>query len=381
MAFNLQSHTELTNLQTTEDVSLGIMRWGTSNSFPQTLKNLITQSPTAKPVIDRTAKFLMGGSFEGEDIIVSPYGLTLKKVVSNLAMSYAIHEAFSMQMNYNIKGIVAGINPMDIAEERFNRFDELNYSSKIGYHQDFGRNAVERKLIANIPNKGDIKWFNRFNPSEVLAQMEKEGFDNYLGQILYHTEVGHSSYPIPPLQSVINYVLADIENSILMRKESSTGFISSYILKTTLDSEDPNLIALETAIESAQGARGAGKVITFSGMSPEDLQATVLEEIGTGSAGAKGVVDAATAADELISKKIIGAYLIPPILAGTEVSTGFSTQALKDAYFVFNSITQVGRDTIESEINRVLKNSVFDIKEIKLNKLTLDEDEMEDKDV
>ena len=211
--------------------------------------------------------------------------------------------------------------------------------------------------------------------------MEKEGFDNYIGQILYHTEVGHSSYPIPPLQSVINYVLADIENSILMRKESSTGFISSYILKTTLDSEDPNLIAFEEAIESAQGARGHGKVITFSGMSPDDLQATVLEEIGTGSAGAKGVVDAATAADELISKKIIGAYLIPPILAGAEVSTGFSTQALKDAYFVFNSITQVGRDTIESEINRVLKNSVFDIKEIKLNKLSLDEEEMEEENV
>ena len=60
--------------------------------------------------------------------------------------------------------------------------------------------------------------------------------------------LGPSKYPVPPLQSVINFVLSDVENSILVRKETSTGFVSSYILKSTLDYDDANLIAMENSI-------------------------------------------------------------------------------------------------------------------------------------
>lgn len=374
MAFNLQSHRELTQIETVEDTSLGIMKWGRTNSFPQTLVNLIDQSPAAKPAVSRTAKFIKGAGFVGEDEIVSPYGLTLKRVVSILADDYATFEAFALQCNYNLKGQVVGINPLRITDLRYNRFDELNYASKIGYHSNFGLNDEVVKNVNKSVTSGDIRWFNRFNPKVVLDQIKatKGGIDNYLGQVLYHTETGHSSYPLPPLQPAINYVLSDVENSILVRKETSTGFINSYLLKTTMDSEDPNLIALENAIIEAQGARGTGKVITMSGLSPEDVASTLLEEIGGGAGSAGAIIDAATSAYELSSKVINGAYLIPPILAGTDQKSGFSAPDLEDAYFVFNSITQIGRDTIEQELNRVLKYSVFDVRNISINKLSLD---------
>ena len=157
-----------------------------------------------------------------------------------------------------------------------------------------------------------------------------------------------------------------------MRKETSTGFINSYLLKSTLDSEDPNLIALENAIVDAQGARGSGKVITLSGLSQEDVAANLLEEIGGGAGSAGAVIDAAISTYELDSKVINGAYLIPPILAGTDQKVGFSAPDLDAAYFVFNTITQGGRDTIEQEVNRVLKESVFETKSIKIIKLKLD---------
>lgn len=383
MAFKLEAHKEITQIHTYQDPSLGIMKWGTTNCFPQTLANIIEQSPTAKPAVKRTSLFYKGAKFEGEDIIVSPYGLTLKKVVSIMADDYAMFEAFALQCNFNIKGEVVGINPLRITDLRFNEFDELNFSSKIGYHPNFGRNSIVTKTIDSNVTKGNIKWIDRFNPDAVLSQIDKTkgGISNFNGQILYHTETGHSSYPIPPLQACINFVLSDVENSILVRKETCTGFINSYLLKTTMSSEDPALIALQCALEEAQGARGNGKIIAMTGLAPDDLTATVLEEIGSGASGSKTIIDSATNANELIEKKIHGAYLIPPILAGADVNTGFSTTELEDAYFVFNTQTKNGREAIESGINRILKNSVFPVKKIHLEKLRLDrKDEGENND-
>ena len=377
MSFTIQDHLELTQVETRQDQALGIMRWGRNNSFPQTLKNLIEQSPNAKPAVSRTAMFYKGAGFDGEDEIVSPQGLTLKKVVSIMADDYATFKAFALQCNYNLKGEVTSINPLRIAELRFNEFDELNFASKIGYHKDFSRNNNIRKTIRDTVTRSKIRWFNRFNPNTVIEEIERTtgGIGNYLGQLLYFSEEGHSSYPIPPLQAPINFLLSDIENSILVRKETSTGFISSYLLKTTLDSEDATLIALENAIADAQGARGAGKVITFSGLSPEDLSATLLEQIGGGAAGQKAIIDSAKVTFELDREVLIGAYLIPPALAGVDQKSGFSGEDLKEAYFTFNAITQSGRDTIEGELNRILRRSIFNTKEIRIKKLKLDMDE------
>lgn len=376
MGFEIQNYKELTQVETRQDAALGIMKWGTNNSFPQTLQNLIDQSPVAKPAISRVSKFYKGGSFEGGDTIISPSGLTLKGLVSILADDYATFDAFAIHTNYNITGRVSSMSPLRITDLRFNEFDELNTSSKLGYHPDFGLNSKVRKTITQTVTRSKIKWIDKFNPSAVLEQIEntKKGISNYNGQVLYHSEAGSSSYPVPPLQAQINYMLSDIENSILVRKETSTGFINSYVLKTMLSSTDPNLIALEKAISEAQGARGSGKIITLSGLSPDEVNNNLLEEIGSGGSGAEAIIGSCTKTYELAHKVINGAYLIPPILSGADQKTGFSSADLKEAYFVFNSITQTGRDVIESAINRVLIAGDFGIKSIKLQKLTLDEE-------
>lgn len=379
MSFNIQKHRELTQVETRQNPSLGIMNWGQDNCYPQTLKNLIQQSPSAKMATSRTSKFYKGAGFEGDDEVINAYGLTLKKMIGILADDYADFEAFAIQCNYNLKGQVTSLNPIRIATLRFNEFDELNYASKIGYHSNFGRNSEVVKTIQDHPTEGSIKWFNRFNHNAVSAQIENTegGISNYLGQVSYYSESGHNSYPVPPLQASINFVLSDVENSILVRKETSTGFINTYMLKTTLDSEDSTLIALERSIEEAQGARGTGKVITFSGLSPEEVSNTLLEEMGGGGAGSKAIIESAKMAFELNREVITGAYLIPPSLAGIDQATGFSGADLKEAYFVFNTITQGGRDAIENELNSILKHSIFKNKAIKIQKLSLDLEEIE----
>jgi len=374
MPFKIEKHKEITQVQSLQDTRLGIVKWGEDNSFPQTFKNLVTQSPVARPTVERTARFYQGGKFEYEEMIINSYGQTLKDLVKIAADDYAHFKAFALHCNYNVLGQVTGVAPLRIAELRFNELDDLNYASKIGYHRDFGKNAVYKRQFSHTVNEEDIKWIDRFNPDpEIVMQQieEARSIGNYQGQVLYYSDEGFSSYPIPPLQAPINFVLSDIENSILVRKESATGFINSYLLKTAMQPTDANLITLENAINEAQGARGSGKIITMSGMDPEELGSTVLEAIGGGGRGAKSVIESSTAAYDLAARVIHAAYLIPPILAGDDQKTGFSSPDLIDAYDVFNAITQDGRETISQSLTQVFKDSVFPIDEVNLTPLTL----------
>lgn len=376
MAFKLDLHRELTQVTTYEDSSLGIMRWGMSNSFPQTLKNLCQQSPSAKAAIKRTSTFFKGGKFEGDDQIIHRTGITLRDLVDSCSIEYAMFGGFSFNVGYNLKFETSSIMPLSVTDIRLKTLDSVYHSAKLGYHPNFGYNNNVKRTVSETVTRERIKWFDRFNPNQAQAQIEQAGkLRKWNGQILYYSNEGKSEYPVPPLQAPINFVLADIENSILVRKETTTGFINSYLLKSTLSCDDPNLKALEQAIASAQGARGTGKVITLSGLSPEEISGSILEEIGTGANGTSTIIDAATKGYELCRSVISGAYLIPPILVGVDQKSGFTSSELEDAYYVFNAITQEGRDIIEAEINKVLKVSKFAVKEIKLNKLTLDKKE------
>ena len=348
------------------------MRWGEENFFPQTLKNIIEQSPNAKPAVTRTAKFYRGGKFEGEDTIVNTYGLTLGDIVDRVAMDLATFDAFSIQTNFNMLGEATDMNPMRIEALRFNQFDELNFASKIGYYRNYGKNDVVKKSTTEIVTKEAIKFINIWNPKYAVSQIETlgGGISEYNGQILYYSGAGPSNYPIPPLQSAINFVLSDVENSILIRKETSTGFIDNYLLKTTLNYDDPNLISLENNISTMQGARGMGKIMTIAGLSEDEVGNQLLEKMGSGNSSA--IIDSAQKTFELDRQVINGVYLIPPILSGQDVSTGFSTESLKDAYNVFNAFTKPGRDRIAKEVNKILSHGNFGVEAIELVPLSLD---------
>ena len=131
--FKLEEHREMSQVTTLENVGLGIMEWGRDNSFPQTIKNIISQSPSASSAVSRTARFFKGGEFEGEDTVINPYGLTLRDLVDHMANDLAEIDGYSIQLDYNLKSVVTGVNPIDIEKCRFNSFDELGFSSKISF--------------------------------------------------------------------------------------------------------------------------------------------------------------------------------------------------------------------------------------------------------
>lgn len=382
MSYILDNHKELTQVTTLENVSLSLMNWGRTNAFPQTLKNLVEQSPNAKPAVERTATFLKGGTFEGENTVVGLNGETLKDIVAGIADDYALFRALSIHANYNIKGKVSTMQVMEIPTQRFNTFDTINYANKIGYHPNFALNSEVVKANTHSVTAGEVNWLDRFNPDpEVVTEQIKQCpdglIDNYGGQVLYISNAGYSKYPISPLQAQINFVLSDIENSILVRKETSTGFVDTYIFKTTKNPDDDNVIDFQTAVMEAQGARGMGKIIRFAGLTDEEMKSNILERIESDKAS---IMDSSIKTFELTKGQINGAYLIPPALAGIDQESGFSGEDLEEAYRVFNAITQDGRNVIENAVNRVLAAGSFGVKSIKLQPMKLEMESKEDEE-
>lgn len=380
MSFNINEHKEVAEVTMHQDTSLDIMKWGQSNAYPNTFENLIKQSPNAKPTINRTAKFLKGAGFEGEDIVINTSGMTLKQLVAELAYQQAAYGGHAIGVNYSLDGHVSEIIPYRIKDLRFRSFDDHDQYNKIGYYNDFAGISEIRKNSTKAPTKNDIQWIDIFNPNQAKLQWSalKNGISDYKGQMLYYSNSGNTRYPEPNLQSQINYVLADIENSILMRKQSSTGFINTSLLTTSLDSESTNLYNLQQDIEDSQGARGSGSVVVISGISEDTL--FEVNNLGDGGSSQKNTIDNIEKSLDLIKKQIFGAYLIPPILAGVDQNNGFSGVDLEDAYKVFNAVTREERSIIESSINRVLAISKFDVKKIKIKELKLNI-EGEDKDI
>ena len=193
--FTLDNFKENTQIVTKEDVSLKIMTWGSDNYFPQTFKNIVEQSPNAKPAVSRTSTFYKGGPFKGEDIVINTYGLTLRDVVDKAADDLALFDAFAISSNFNMEGSPTDMIPMRVETLRFNQFDELNYASKIGYHRNFGDNDVVQKNVEISVKHSDIKFINIWNPKYALEQIEKleNGIQDYNGQILYYSGAGSST--------------------------------------------------------------------------------------------------------------------------------------------------------------------------------------------
>ena len=161
--FNIENHREIVEVQTVQDPALGIMKWGRVNAFPQTLINIINQSPLAKPAVERTTKFYIGNGFEQEDFSISKLGLTLGDLYKTNSLDFSYFRALAIHVNYNMKAEITSAIPMRVADLRFKEFDELNYSSKLGYHSNFGLNSEVVKTISDHPTNGKIKWFDRFN--------------------------------------------------------------------------------------------------------------------------------------------------------------------------------------------------------------------------
>ena len=352
---------EKQRIEVTDGLSLGIQTYGLRNDYPQRIKTVTNASVTAKGCISTYQKFIQGGGFTDTVFyksVVNDRGLTCDQLLNLIAKDFADYGGFSVHLNYNILGQITDVTHIPFEHCRISLDDDSGNVSKIAVHRDWTK--LKRKTVVS---KQTIELIDVFNPiaNVVQAQIQAEGtIENYKGQILYYSIDGEMVYPKPIYDAAITDISSEAGISNVIYRNARMNFMPAGMLirkisensgprKDESGREIPDTFS--DSFKQFQGDENACKIIdveaSFDESKPEFVPFTTekfSEEMKISS--------------EMVQVKIGKVFLQPPILRAENVSTGFTLQAMQDAYEYYNSITVSERLEIERVFTRIFKNFV-----------------------
>jgi hypothetical protein len=334
-----------------------IKGYGQYNDYPQKVLEIINSSGTGRTCMDIYVKFVEGAGFTDQifaELVVNSKGERSNSLLRKSSKDLKSFNGFATLVKYN--GLALPYEYFNIPFEhcRLEIESNGNYTGRIAVHPDW---TGQTGRVFNIK---DIKYFDSFNPKEVIAQMDKVGGpENYLGQIYYCTSDGDKEYPISPFDPVIIDMLTEESVSTVKHRNAKFNFLPSGMLirkgikPRTLDNgrtdpHDPyNQEQLESAnsIKKAQGDENAAKIIVIDIDSDEEMPSFVPWE-------SKNFDRQFELTEKTVQQNISSMFLIPPVLRGIAATNalggGFGSDVITNAYNFMNSVTGNERRIIET---------------------------------
>ena len=347
-----------------DGLSLDIQNYGLKNDYPQRIKLVTSASVTAKGCISTYQKFMQGGGFTDASFykaIVNSRGLTCDQLLNRIVRDIADYGGFAVHVNYNVLGQITDVSHVPFEHCRLTVEDSEGCVTKIAIHRDW----TKLKRLTRL-SKETIRYIPLFNPIKtvVLAQIESCGsIDNYKGQIYYFSLDGDLVYPKTIYDAAITDISTEAGISNVIYRNARMNFMPAGMLirKTpqntvsvnSQDNEGREKVESDftKSFKQFQGDENACKIvdveIEFDETAPEFVPFVV----------AKNSNEMQISSD-LVKEKIGKVFLQPPILRAENVATGFTLQAMQDAYEYYNSITLSERLEIERIFAQVFKNFI-----------------------
>lgn len=354
-AFLNTAKMNLTNVKTEKErveifdgVSLDIQNYGLRNDYPQRLKMLTAASVTAKGCLQTYAKFMQGSGFEDPNFyqaVINDRQEQVDQLLNRTVKDVADFRGFAWHFNYNAMAEIVEVNFVHFEHCRLTIEDDNGRVGKIALHRDWTKKRRTTRI-----SKQTIDYIDVFNPRRdvVLAQMVAAGGpENYKGQILYYNLDGDMVYPVPIYDAAITDISTEAGVSNVMYRNTRMNFMPAGMLIRQLEEPDPKKeegrskdTSFTENFKAYQGDENACKIIDVEVDADEVKPEFVPFELK-----AKGPEMELTS--RMVSEKIGKPFLQPPILRAESVATGFTLQAMRDAYDFYNSITQPERVELE----------------------------------
>lgn len=346
---------------------LGIQAYGEDNLYPQTLKNIISASPTGSECADRFADFIEGNGFREvlfSEYVVNRKGDTADDIHALVCRDIADYGGLSLHVNYNVFGEIVELQHIPFENCRLVEEDDNGYVSKIAIHPDWSGQKTRKGGKIKV-SKENIDYIDVFNPikSVVLAQIEAAGgIEYYKGQVLWVSMAGKQTYPTGKGDRVATEMSTDEGLSNVKYRNVRNNFLPAGMVITRKGSsisydEEGNEIKYETQSEDSgfsdtiltlQGDVNANKILEVEIESEEEEPKFI--PITT-----QNYDKEFTVTDASVVERIYSAYGQEPWYCIRIGKVGFSGDILEDAFEYYNSIVSKQQRLIERTFDRIFK--------------------------
>jgi hypothetical protein len=330
-----------------------IKGYGTNNDYPQKVLEIINSSGTGRTCMDIYVKFVEGDGFTDQvlaNTILNSNGERADSLLRKFAKDLKNFNGFACLVKYN--GLAQPYEYFNVPFEncRLEIKNTGEYTGKIAVYSDW------TGLTGKPFRQADVKFINRFDPGKVQSEMiEAGGPENYLGQILYFTADGDFEYPISPFDPVITDMLTEESVSTVKHRNAKFNFLPAGVLVRkgkkprtnsdgTIDLTNPynqEQIASADWIVKAQGDMNTSKIWVVDVDADEEKPEWIPFQVNNFDRNYE-------LTEKTVQENIGKMFLIPPILRGVDVGSGFGADLMKNAYDVMNSTTGNERRMIES---------------------------------
>lgn len=326
----------------------GYLPWGKDNRYPNRLNWLIEESFTAKSCYRKLVSFMEGSGFRDSEQFVGKH--KLGRIWERSCKSGGANQTFAVHVNYNLQYKISEINYIPVSNCRYKIPKEGWEIKEIGLSDCWGKNG----FLAQS-NVVDLDIYNP-DPNVVREQIQRDGIQNYKGQVYIYTEYGEEKYPLSLFHPARESIETEVEVKLFSNSNVRNAYKPSQVFVRVGAYDSPEeKEAFQKGIKENVGGQNANKVNLLSVNSKEQIPVVLpLRNIN---------YDKEHEATRENAKEDIrnACYGIQPILLGWKGQNQLAANVneLKQAAEFFSAEVKPTQDRFKIAINEILDNSIF----------------------
>lgn len=341
------------------NTALGIQNYDIANNYPQKVEEIVRASGTGKSCVRTYARFIYGHGFNDmgvAEVIANRRGETLDYVLKMACRDYAMYHGFALHVNYNALYRVTEIYHVPFEHCRFEARDKkTNRFDRVAIYDDWTGRDSDRKAV----KKDNIDFIDMFDPDpEVIAdQVEAarpkdaaSGWPYYKGQIYYFSGAGDKVYPSPIFEAELTNMRSEEGIDNVVGRNVTCNFLPGLIL-ADINNEaesDAQFDELKTEFSRFQGDENSNNIFLIQVRSKEEVPVAV-------PLSSENYDKDFTATQTYLPDAIGRAFTQPPILRAENVTTGFSTNEMINAYNFYNTQTEDERQDVARVFQHIFR--------------------------
>ena len=313
--------------------TLGYVRFGENNLFPQELNQMYYMSPLHGAIVDFKTNATVGGGYsfdeskltDMEKVLLYAFGkkIGLKKTLSAITKDIILHDRcyFLIELKGGKTHNVKRISP-----------------EKVRVNVDRSLYAVNEDWMYQM----EIKTYPPYHP---------ECKDGCFILAYEAHSVGQDFYPLPQYSSALNFAFLSGELSYMHKANIQNSIFPSFAMMFPKKPQGPEEMQLiKDTVDRLKGAQNAGKAVAFFANNKESLPELVNVPTNSNDELFKGT-------SELCTEQICFAHTIDPILLGVRTSGSLGSGSdIKQAYVIFEKNTIIPlRETVKDVFDSLLK--------------------------